>query len=86
VPCTHDHMSRLDVELNISSCRLPNGAESQSSFISAKFTVRFLPTLALTGDSRVSRLEPYFGGTDDAAMDILFRALTCNRGLVDLNL
>jgi hypothetical protein len=40
----------------------------------------------LTGNSRVTKLEPSYQWRNDADMAILFTALASNRGLVDLDL
>jgi hypothetical protein len=90
-------MSRLDVEVTISHCRLTDDAAG--AFVECLQSDRGLVNLnwcridsqiianALTGDSRVTRLKPCFvDGTDDAEKAILFRALANNSGLVDLNL
>jgi hypothetical protein len=87
-------MSRLDVELTMEFCCLVDDAAG--AFVEClqsdrgpvklkmcKIDSQILPN-ALTGDSRVTRLEPDFDGTDDAGMAILFRELANNRGLVDL--
>jgi hypothetical protein len=89
-------MSRLDVELNISCYSLWNGAAG--AFVEClqsdrgpvklyKFQIDSqILASALTGKSRVTKLEPYYRVTNDANMDALFRALANNRGLVELNL
>jgi hypothetical protein len=97
VPCTRDHLSRLDVELNLNFCSLSNNAAG--AFVECLQSDRGPVNLyrsgidsqiianALTGDSRVTRLKPcHVDGTDDAEKAILFRALANNRGLGDLNL
>jgi hypothetical protein len=89
-------MSRLDVELTMEFCCLVDDAAGaffeclQSDRGPIKLHMCEIDSQilanALTGDSRVTRLEPDFHGADDAGMAILFRALTNNRGLVDLDL
>jgi hypothetical protein len=93
-------MSRLDVELDVRHCCLADDAagafiecmQSDTGLVGlyeCEIAFQILAN-ALTGKSRVTRLQPYFEepgfGTDDADKAILFRALASNRGLVDLNL
>jgi hypothetical protein len=88
-------MSRLDVELHLDWCSLADDAagafveclQSDRGPVKLKMCKIDSQILAnaLTGDSRVTRLEPDFDGTDDAGMAILFRALANNRGLVDFD-
>jgi hypothetical protein len=87
-------MSRFDVELTMSGCRLSNNAAG--AFVDCLQSDRGAVDLdccrvdsqiianALAGKSRVTRLEPHFDGTVDADLAILLRALTNNRGLMDL--
>jgi hypothetical protein len=90
-------MSRVDVELTMNGCRLSNN--TAGAFVeclrSDRGPVELLyceidnqiPANALTGDSRVTKLEPNFVlAPDDADLAILLRALANNRGLVDLDL
>jgi hypothetical protein len=89
-------MSRLDVELNVHGCCLPNGVAG--AFVECLQSDRGPVKLgmcpissqilanALTGDSRVTTLRPYFDEADDAEKAIVFRALANNRGLVHLEL
>jgi hypothetical protein len=89
-------MSRLDVEVKLLYCRLADGAAV--AFVDCLHSGRGPVELnscnidnqilasGLTGNSRVTKLRPVFGQTNDADMAILFRALANNRGLVDLNL
>jgi hypothetical protein len=89
-------MSRLDVEVTISHCRLTDDAADafveclQSDIGPVKLHMCEIDSQilanALTGNSRVTRFKPDFDGTDDADKAILFRALANNRGLVELNL
>jgi hypothetical protein len=87
-------MSRLDVELNVRYCKLADDAAG--AFVECLQSDRGPVNLhycridsqilanALTGDSRVTRFQPDFDGTDHAdTTAILFRALANNRGLVD---
>jgi hypothetical protein len=89
-------MSRLDVELDMFDCSLADDAAG--AFVECLHSDRGPIKLkqcdidsqilanALTGDSRVTRLEPHFDEADDAEKAIVFRALANNRGLGDLNL
>jgi hypothetical protein len=90
-------MSRLDVEVTITHCRLADDAAG--AFVECLQSDRGPVNLnwcridsqiianALTGDSRVTSFKPRFNGTDDAdTTAILFRALANNRGLVNLDL
>jgi hypothetical protein len=85
-------MSRLDVEVKMRCCSLPNGVagafvkclqsgrgpvELVHSHIDSRIIAR-----ALTGDSRVTRFKPHSDGT----YAILFPAFANNRSLVDLDL
>jgi hypothetical protein len=89
-------MSRLDVELTMDGCRLPNDAADafveclQSDRGPVKLIDCYIDNQiianALTGDSRVTRFRSHFRGTDDAEKAVLFRALANDRGLVDLDL
>jgi hypothetical protein len=90
-------MSRRDVELDIRDCSLVDDAVDafveclhQSDRGPVKLHMCEIDSQilanALTGNSRVTRFKPDFDGTDDAGMAILFRALSNNRGLVELNL
>jgi hypothetical protein len=91
-------MSRLDVEVTISHCKLvdvASGAFVEYLHQSDRGPVKMdmceidnqILANALAGDSRVTSFRPSdFDGTDDADMAILFRALANNRGLVDLDL
>jgi hypothetical protein len=90
-------MSRLDVELNISSCSLLNGAAG-GAFVECLHSDRGPIQLirceidshvlanALTGDSRVTVLKHEFVSETDADKGVLFRALANNRGLKELDL
>jgi hypothetical protein len=92
-------MSRLDVGLHLFDCSLSNGAAF--AFVECLQSDRGPVDLrdcqidsqilanALTGESRVARLEPRSPGTNDArnaGMAVFFRALANNRGLVALDL
>jgi hypothetical protein len=90
-------MSRLDVEVTISHCRLTDDAADafveclQSDIGPVKLHMCEIDSQiianALTGGSRVTLFRPSdFDWTDDAKKAILFRALANNRGLVDLDL
>jgi hypothetical protein len=86
-------MSRLDVEVTLDWCSLAD--DSAGAFVECLQSDRGPVNLhcckidgqiianALTGDSRVTRLQPPFVRTDDA---IMLRALANNRGLVYLYL
>jgi hypothetical protein len=93
-------MSRLDVEVTISYCNLADdvAAAATGAFVECLQSDRGPVNLevceigsqilanALTGDSRVARLQPDFDEADDAEKAILLRALANNRGLVHLDL
>jgi hypothetical protein len=82
-------MSRLDMELEISFCRVLNDAAG--AFVECLHTGRGPVKLdqcmldnqilvsALIGKSRVTKLKPVFGQTNHAETAILFRALANNR-------
>jgi hypothetical protein len=92
-------MSRLDVELHIFDCSLADdAAEAFVEFLRSdrgpvdlyecRIDSQILAN-ALTGKSRVTRLEPSaipYLGTNHTEVAVFFRALANNRGLVDLNL
>jgi hypothetical protein len=93
-------MSRFDVEVKISECRLMNDAAGafieclQSDrgpiqLIRCKIDSQILAS-ALAGKSRVTKLiEPTgvnWTTTNAAGMAVLFTALASNRGMLDLNL
>jgi hypothetical protein len=89
-------MSRLDVEVVLSYCRLSNDAAGafveclQSDrcpikLISCEIDSQTIAH-ALTGNSRVTTLKPDFGETNDAEMAVVFAALANNSGLVELDL
>jgi hypothetical protein len=89
-------MVQLDVELVLERCGVED--DVSGAFIECLHSDRGPVHLhgcaigtqvlanALTGDSRVTRLESYFDDIDDADMAIVFRAFTNNRGLVHLKL
>jgi hypothetical protein len=90
-------MSRLDVELCLGFCSLSDDAagaliecllhsdRGPVELINCEIDIQILAR-ALTGDSRVTRLEPAYLGTNAAELAVFFTALANNRGLVDLNL
>jgi hypothetical protein len=88
-------MSRLDVEVTISNCKLADDASgafveclrSDRGPVSLRYCRIASQILAnaLTGESRVTSFKPDFDGTVDAEMAILFRALANNRGLEELD-
>jgi hypothetical protein len=87
-------MSRLDVEVVLSYCRLSNDAAG--AFVKCLQSDRGPVKLeqcnldnqiiasALTGKSRVTKLKPNYR-THDAELAAWFTALANSRGLVDLN-
>jgi hypothetical protein len=88
-------MSRLDVEVVLSYCRLSNDAAGafveclQSDrcpikLISCEIDSQTIAH-ALTGNSRVTKLKPVLGHSNDAETAVLFRALANNRGLLELD-
>jgi hypothetical protein len=89
-------MSRLDVEVTISHCRLTDDAAGAfvESLHSDRGPVKLIDcnidnqiiASALTGKSRVTKLKSYYLSTNDAETAILFRALATNRGLEELDL
>jgi hypothetical protein len=88
-------MSRLDVVLDISNCSLADDAagafveclQSDGGPVELHYCDIDGQILAnaLTGDSRVTRLRPYFDETDDA-LNALFRSLANNRSLLNFDL
>jgi hypothetical protein len=88
-------MSRFDVEVNISCCRLSNDAagafheclqndRGPIELHCCEIDSRIIAS-ALTGSSRVTMLK-LDDSVDDAGKGVIFRALVNNRGLVDLDL
>jgi hypothetical protein len=91
-------MSRRDVEVEMSDCRLVEGEGAADTFVQCLQSDRGPIKLnnceigsqiiarALTGNSRATKLKPHFWETNDADVAIVFAALANNRGLVDLDL
>jgi hypothetical protein len=91
-------MSRLDVELRIHICTPADDAagafveclksdRGPVKLISCEIDSQTIAH-ALTGDSRVTKLKPffYYGRSNDAETDVLVAALANNRGLLHLDL
>jgi hypothetical protein len=89
-------MSRLDMELEMRYCRLADDAavafvdclhsgRGPIKLISCEIDSQTMAH-ALTGNTRVTRLKPDFGETNDAEMAVVFAALANNSGLVELDL
>jgi hypothetical protein len=89
-------MSRLDVELKMIYCSLADDAAG--AFVECLHSDRGPVKLkhcdidfrvlasALTGTSRVTKLQPGFGHSNDAGTAVLVAALANNRGLEELDL
>jgi hypothetical protein len=88
--------SRLDLEVEIRYCSLTDNAagafleclhsdRGPVELIKYRFD-RSVLAGALTGDIRVTRLEPVFELTNDAERAVLFPALANNKGLLYLDL
>jgi hypothetical protein len=88
-------MSRLEMELEMRYCRLADDAavafvdclhsgRGPIKLISCEIDSQIIAN-SLTGASRVTKLKPVLGQTNDAETAVLFRALANNRGLVDLD-
>jgi hypothetical protein len=102
IALTEDHclaltnMSRLDVEVSLVYCKLVDDAAG--AFVeclqSDKGPVKLHKCIidgqiianALTGKSRVTKLTPSSGETNDTETAVLFAALATNRGLEELDL
>jgi hypothetical protein len=93
-------MSRLDVVVKLSSCRLLNGTAVAGAFLQfclqsdrgpvelfwCNIDIQIIAR-ALTGTSRVTKLNPYSSvRNDDTNVAVLLAALANNRGLVELDL
>jgi hypothetical protein len=90
-------MSRLDVELEMRYCLLLE-EDAAGAFVEClqndRGPVKLIDCtidsqildIALTGNSRVTKIKTNYESTKDADMAILFTALANNKGLVDLDL